>query len=103
VPLFAFCGVAGPDRFVGSLAGLDLRGSITWPDHHAYQAADLAEIEAQARRAGALALVTTAKDAARLDEGGFSLPLYFCDLDVRVVSGAEEFDLFVDSWFAAKM
>ena len=62
----AFSGLADPAKFLATLerAGARVVASLAFPDHHAFTARDLDAI----RRLGEAApLVTTAKDAARLD------------------------------------
>jgi tetraacyldisaccharide 4'-kinase len=67
--LFAFCGIARPEKFFASLRalGATLAGNVSFADHHAYTAADMAALAARAEAAQAL-LVTTEKDAVRLPE-----------------------------------
>lgn len=63
----AFAGIGRPEKFFDSCraCGLELAGTIAFPDHHNYSAAELVNlaqksIEQQAQ------LITTAKDAVRL-------------------------------------
>ena len=65
---YAFSGIARPDRFEAELAslGLRLRGTRRFPDHHPFREADLAELAAEARHAGAEVMVTTEKDMVRI-------------------------------------
>ena len=65
--VFAFAGIGRPSKFAATLTeiGADLAGARWFPDHHAYSASDLAALAREADRLGA-ALVTTAKDAARI-------------------------------------
>lgn len=67
-PLFAFAGLADNEQFFASLrdAGLDLIGTKGFPDHHRYTPADLAQLR---RDANGATLVTTEKDAVKLDAG----------------------------------
>jgi len=67
-PLFAFAGLANNEQFFASLrdAGLDLIGTKGFPDHHRYTPADL---EGLRRDAGGATLVTTEKDAVKIQEG----------------------------------
>jgi len=69
-PVYAFAGIARPERFFGGLerAGLELSGRRAFPDHHAFGAGELAELEGAAAASGAQALVTTEKDAVRLPD-----------------------------------
>jgi tetraacyldisaccharide 4'-kinase len=67
-PVAAFCGIARPRQFFDGLeaAGLSLAACNAFPDHYAYTARDLDRLAKQASAAGAVALVTTAKDRVRL-------------------------------------
>ena len=67
-PVFVVAGIAGPERFVRAVeaAGLVVAGHWLPGDHAPVAARDIARIERDARAAGAVALVTTAKDAERL-------------------------------------
>lgn len=67
--VLAFAALAGNRQFFRALeeAGLELAATIEFPDHHRYDAADLARIEARAGDAGAAAIVTTEKDAVKID------------------------------------
>ena len=66
--VFAFAGLADNEQFFASLRelGLELAGTRGFPDHHAYTPADLAALR---RDAAGLPLVTTEKDAVKIDEG----------------------------------
>lgn len=68
-PLFALAGIERPERFFDDLraAGRQLAGVRAFRDHHAFTAAELAEVAAAARAAGAVAVVTTEKDAVRIE------------------------------------
>jgi tetraacyldisaccharide 4'-kinase len=68
--LFAFAGLADNEQFFASLRteGLTVVGSKAFRDHHRYTAADIAAIKAAARTAGADAIVTTEKDAVKIDD-----------------------------------
>lgn len=65
--VFAFAGLANNEQFFDSLrsAGLDLVGTRGFPDHHNYTAADLTSL---ARDANGATLVTTEKDAVKIDD-----------------------------------
>lgn len=67
--VLAVAGIAHPDQFFQMLvdAGYRVARTIAFPDHHRYQAKDVARM-AEARRAvGADLVVTTEKDAVRLE------------------------------------
>lgn len=65
--LFAFAGLADNGQFFASLraAGLDLAGTRGFRDHHRYTPAD---IEGLRRDAGGATLVTTEKDAVKIND-----------------------------------
>ncbi len=67
----AFCGLGNPDSFWRTLRELSV--APVWRrafgDHHRYTRQELAGMAAEARAAGAEALVTTEKDAANLGAG----------------------------------
>jgi tetraacyldisaccharide 4'-kinase len=65
--LFAFAGLANNEQFFASLrgAGLDVAGTKGFPDHHRYTAADLAMLK---RDANGATLVTTEKDAVKIED-----------------------------------
>jgi tetraacyldisaccharide 4'-kinase len=68
--IFAFAGLADNDQFFASLRanGLDVVGTRSFRDHHRYTASDIAAIKAAAQSAGAEAIVTTEKDAVKIDD-----------------------------------
>ena len=65
---WAFCGLGNPESFYRTLEDLGLRllGKTTFNDHHAYAAADLKQILEKADAAGSECVLTTAKDAVKL-------------------------------------
>jgi tetraacyldisaccharide 4'-kinase len=67
-PLFLVAGIARPERFQRFLEtrGFQVAGRRWFRDHHPYSRDEAAELEREAARTGA-ALVTTAKDATRLE------------------------------------
>jgi tetraacyldisaccharide 4'-kinase len=66
-PALAFAGIARPEKFYATLEGIGaiVAGRRRFPDHHVYDARDIAELAGVARRRG-LTLVTTEKDYVRL-------------------------------------
>jgi tetraacyldisaccharide 4'-kinase len=68
--VFAFAGLADNEQFFASLRanGVNVIGTRSFRDHHRYTAADIAAIKAAARSAGAEAIVTTEKDAVKIDD-----------------------------------
>ncbi|HUD70320.1 MAG TPA: tetraacyldisaccharide 4'-kinase [Dongiaceae bacterium] len=66
--IFAFAGIARPDRFFADLeaTGARVLGRRAFPDHHPYDAGDFDAIARAASATGAVYLVTTEKDLVRL-------------------------------------
>lgn len=66
-PLVAFAGIGRPEKLFDGLksAGAELRDAIPYPDHHTYNARDLAYLRHLASDHGAR-LITTEKDVVRL-------------------------------------
>ena len=67
-PVVAIAGIAGPERFTRALeaAGWTVARTLAFGDHHRYGARDLAQIARAVADTGAVAALTTAKDAVRL-------------------------------------
>lgn len=65
--VYAFCGLAWPEKFFATLEGLgaEIAGRAAFADHHFYTGDELAHIGHEAERLNAIP-VTTAKDAVRL-------------------------------------
>jgi len=68
-PVLTLCGIARPERFVATVreAGWTVVAERAFRDHHWFTAAEVAAVVADATAAGARAIVTTAKDAVRLE------------------------------------
>jgi tetraacyldisaccharide 4'-kinase len=66
-PVLAFAGIGRPEKFFATAraAGVEVRETLAFPDHHVYSDSDLAGIFRRAADLGAMPL-TTAKDAARI-------------------------------------
>lgn len=66
-PVLAFAGIGRPQKFFATLRdlGADLRETRAFPDHHAFTAAEVEALTAEAARRDLL-LVTTEKDRVRL-------------------------------------
>jgi tetraacyldisaccharide 4'-kinase len=66
---FLLAAIARPERFEADAArcGVAVVGRALFRDHHRFRAGELASVAERARAAGAQAVVTTAKDAVRLE------------------------------------
>jgi tetraacyldisaccharide 4'-kinase len=69
-PVAAFCGLANPASFWGTLRALHLQPLFHWAfdDHHHYTCAQVERLAAQARMHGSNVMLTTEKDAMNLPE-----------------------------------
>ena len=91
-PVLGFCGIARPERFLGSLEsqGIKPAAFLTFPDHHAYPRASVEKILRAARTAGASSAITTAKDAVKLADRSplfAGLPVYVFEIGLSIDPG----------------
>lgn len=91
-PVLLLSGIARPERFAEDARGFGLQvvGHAAFADHHAFSEAELRDVEAQARAHGAVLVVTTEKDAARLAGTRLGLPLATLRLELAI-DGEESF------------
>lgn len=84
--VFAFCGIGNPSNFIKSLKAenIEVASSLDFPDHHIYRQHDISHMEGLAIRNGAKAMITTAKDAVKLSDLKFEIPLYVAEIEVRL-------------------
>lgn len=93
--VFAFSGIATPESFEKFLRDLGavIVGRERFLDHYRFEQEDIDALFALAQREGAECLVTTEKDAVRIDETRASpLPLYYLRLEIEILRGAADFD-----------
>jgi tetraacyldisaccharide 4'-kinase len=83
-PVLLVSAVARPEGFARAAAGapVEVAGELRFPDHHPYPPASLARIEDAFRKAGATAVLTTAKDRVKL-AGRLELPLAELPMEAR--------------------
>jgi tetraacyldisaccharide 4'-kinase len=88
--VLALAGIARPQRFFDDLtaAGWRLTGAVSFRDHHRYAAADVARIARAARESLAEAIVTTEKDAVRLERFAGPLPFAVAPMTVTIEPAA---------------
>lgn len=82
--VLAVAGIANPHRFIEALkqAGYTVAAEMTFPDHHRYSPADVTAIDAKMKASGVDAVVTTDKDAVRLETLALPMPAYRVPLTV---------------------
>jgi tetraacyldisaccharide 4'-kinase len=93
--VFVVTGIARPDRFESDIssAGWQISGTMSFRDHHPYDARDIKRIVAAAQTARSAIILTTEKDAVRLSA---------CELgdlpfaSVPLIFGVEQPDRFRD-------
>jgi tetraacyldisaccharide 4'-kinase len=91
-PFLAFCGIGNPLAFFNDLSHwhVPVAGKSIFRDHHRYTAADLQRLEKSAQGAGAVAFVTTEKDAENLpEESGTAIPIFVAAIDFVLTSESE--------------
>lgn len=82
----AFCGVGNPESFFNQLrsAGYELSFTRAFPDHYQYKQIDIDALVQEAKAKGALALITTAKDAIKLRSLSFPIPCYVLKIEISI-------------------
>ncbi len=91
----AFSGIAAPESFEAFLreTGAKLGYTRRFLDHHRFTSDDLEAVFAQALEAGVELLITTEKDAVRLDATRkIPVPCYYLRLEIEILRGAKDFD-----------
>jgi tetraacyldisaccharide 4'-kinase len=82
---FLVAGIARPERFHQDAASLaSVAGVRFFRDHHRYRPEDVRAAEERARREGATALVTTAKDAVRFPAEAATLPVLVLEVAAAI-------------------
>jgi tetraacyldisaccharide 4'-kinase len=84
-PIAAFCAVGNPASFFTHLRsdGNNLNYTRAFPDHYVYTQSDIDAVVTEAARAGAGALLTTAKDAVKLGSLRFDIPCYVLEIELE--------------------
>jgi len=89
--VYAFCGVGNPEAFRRTLdsAGAQVVKFRPFDDHHAYTPQEVRRVNAEAQEFMAEGIVTTEKDATKLNAEGFELPLYALRIEIEIVRREE--------------
>lgn len=91
----AFSGIAAPESFERFLReqGAEIRYNRRFMDHHWFSDYELKKLFSRATEAGLDMIVTTEKDAVRIDASQFpSVPLYYLRLEIGIIRGAADFE-----------
>ncbi|CAN5879951.1 tetraacyldisaccharide 4'-kinase [soil metagenome] len=85
-PAAAFCAVGNPESFFKLLRreGIDLVFTRAFPDHYQYTQADVDSLTQKSRQVGARSIITTAKDAVKLQPSKFELPCYVMHIEISI-------------------
>lgn len=89
----AFCGIGNPEGFRKTLeqCGATIQDFRTFPDHHAYTAADVAELTTWAKSANCKALLCTQKDLVKLQVDALGeIPLFALQIEIGFQRGQAE-------------
>jgi len=90
--LFAFCGIGNRAAFVSDLRqwGMQIVGHRFFPDHHRFAPEDAAQIESEARAAGADGVICTEKDIFNLGgERCTSFEVRYCTISMQIDNESE--------------
>ncbi len=89
--MVGFCGIARPEGFASSLdhLGIDAPYIITFKDHHPYGVKDVERLAMTFNQVKAQYLITTEKDAVKLDGLFHALPILVLQIDIEWVRGFE--------------
>lgn len=89
--VYAFCGVGNPEAFRRTLesVGAKVVKFLFFEDHHAYVPQDLRRMNAEAQEFMAEAIVTTEKDATKVNAEGFELPLAALRIEIEITRNEE--------------
>ncbi len=91
----ALSGIAVPESFENFLRdyGAEIIYAERYLDHHRYSGRELGDFLEQAMAAGAEAVVTTEKDAVRVNPDlGAMIPFYYLRLEIEILEGAKDFE-----------
>jgi tetraacyldisaccharide 4'-kinase len=91
-PFFAFCGIGNPQAFFNDLGrwNIPVAGESIFRDHYRYTPADLLRLVNASQRAGAIAFVTTEKDAENLKGiDAPAIPIFVAVIDFVLTAESE--------------
>jgi len=96
--VYAFCGIANPDSFKKTLlnAKIHLIALDVFQDHHPYREQELAKIRSNFVQSGADYLMTTEKDAMRLQKyPDFLKELFMLRIKMEIQPSSQGFENFI--------
>lgn len=90
----SFCGIAQPESFEHSLVnlGAELVYAKRFADHHRFSQQEIIKAINRGKKRQAELILTTQKDAVRFPKlDRRDLPIFFMRVEIKIVSGAEDF------------
>jgi tetraacyldisaccharide 4'-kinase len=93
--LASLSGIAQPESFEQSLVGLgaELVYSKRFADHHRFSQQEVLNVINRSKKRQAAVIITTQKDAVRFPKlDRRDLPIYFMRVEIKIVSGANDFE-----------
>jgi tetraacyldisaccharide 4'-kinase len=94
-PIVAFCGIGNSDGFHRTLGrlGLHVVAFRAFPDHHAYQRADLEELGSWAAQQGVTGMLCTQKDLVKIQAATLNgCELRALSIGIEILAGREAFE-----------
>jgi tetraacyldisaccharide 4'-kinase len=91
----AFSGIAQPESFENSLTrlGAELVYSKRFADHHRFTQQEVLNAVNRSKKRQATVIITTQKDAVRFPKiDRRDLPIYFMRVEIKIVTGAKDFN-----------
>jgi tetraacyldisaccharide-1-P 4'-kinase len=90
-PAAAFCAIGNPESFFDHLRreGHKLVLTRAFADHHNYNQSDVDSLIQDSQRLGAQGLITTSKDAVKLQLLSFEVPCHILDIEISIEDKAE--------------
>jgi tetraacyldisaccharide 4'-kinase len=94
-PVASLSGIAQPESFEKSLVtlGAELVYSKRFADHHRFTQQEVLNVVNRSKKRQATAIITTQKDAVRFPKiDRRDLPIYFMRVEIKIISGAKDFN-----------
>ena len=91
----AVSGIAVPESFEDGLRalGANIAYAKRYADHHRYSQQEIINMINRSLKRGAAAILTTEKDAVRFPKiDRRDIPIYYLRVEIRIISGAKDFD-----------
>lgn len=94
-PAAAFCAIGNPKSFFDHLRreGHKLVLTRAFADHHNYNQSDVDSLIQDSQRLGAQRLITTSKDAVKLQPLSFEVPCHILDIEISIADKEQLLEL----------